>query len=191
MLQESSTLAYIVGVALGDGNLSCPNRRVTRLRITCDIKYPQIIAEVITNLQEIFPKNKVSIVKDKKGECIDISVYSNNLNYLMPWQADMGSKMVQQAHVPKWIMNDEQYIKSALKGLVQTDGSIYLDRGYKMVNFTNVVKPLIEDVMNMMQLLGFKPRLSKTMQKSGNIKYTVRLVRDAEKFITLINLVKK
>jgi len=29
-------------MAIGDGNLSSPNGRVTKLRITCDIKYPSI-----------------------------------------------------------------------------------------------------------------------------------------------------
>jgi DNA-binding transcriptional regulator WhiA len=32
--------SYIIGLALGDGNLSNPNGRALRLRISCDKKYP-------------------------------------------------------------------------------------------------------------------------------------------------------
>jgi len=38
--------AYLIGVALGDGNLSNPNGRAVRLRITCDTKYPALIAKI-------------------------------------------------------------------------------------------------------------------------------------------------
>jgi hypothetical protein len=38
--------AYIIGVALGDGDLSNPNGRAVRLRITCDKKYPRLIEHV-------------------------------------------------------------------------------------------------------------------------------------------------
>jgi len=39
--EDKKLHAYIVGLALGDGNLSNPNGRAVRLRITCDKKYPQ------------------------------------------------------------------------------------------------------------------------------------------------------
>lgn len=45
--KDFSFLSYIVGVALGDGNLSNPNGRALRLRITCDEKYPGIANEMV------------------------------------------------------------------------------------------------------------------------------------------------
>src|SRR3989338_9217420 len=38
--------AYVVGLSLGDGNLSNPNGRAVRLRITCDKKYPNLIQNI-------------------------------------------------------------------------------------------------------------------------------------------------
>jgi hypothetical protein len=76
--------AFIVGVSLGDGNLSNPNGRATRLRITLDSKYPDIIDTVTTSLQLLFPQNKVSLVH-RKDHCIDVSVYSNKVDTLLPW----------------------------------------------------------------------------------------------------------
>ena len=38
--KDKGLQAYVIGLALGDGNLSNPNGKATRLRITCDKKYP-------------------------------------------------------------------------------------------------------------------------------------------------------
>jgi hypothetical protein len=94
VIQKSPTLAYIVGVALGDGNLSCPNGRALRLRITCDNKYPEIIHEITKALTEIFPQNRVSICERYNGSCCDISLYSNKLAEFIPWKINKGSKIV-------------------------------------------------------------------------------------------------
>jgi DNA-binding transcriptional regulator WhiA len=188
--QEKMALAYIIGVALGDGNLSSPNGRATRLRVTCDVAYPNIAEEIVSKLSLLFPKNKVSIVPGPRDTYFNISVYSNRLNDLIPWKVKSGSKMLQSAHVPSWILENSSYSKAALRGLIHTDGSIYRDRGYLMLNFTNIIEPLVHDVFFMMQSLGFNPRISKTLQKSGTIKYTVRLARNVEKFIHTIGIEK-
>jgi hypothetical protein len=54
--------AYVIGVAIGDGNLSSPNGRAVRLRITCDTKYPVLIAKIRSALETLLPRNKVSVV---------------------------------------------------------------------------------------------------------------------------------
>lgn len=118
-------LAYIVGIALGDGNLSNPSKRAVRLRITCDKKYPEIIKEIKNSLQYILPKNKISEI-NRQG-CIDISCYSNTLEDLLGWKAKGGSKNIQEVKIPDWIKNDKHLSLICLKGLFQTDGSIYLD----------------------------------------------------------------
>jgi len=93
-------------------------------------------------------------------------------------------------HVPDWILNDLEYTSHCLKGLFQTDGSIYKDREYVMVNFTNLIKPLIDDVFNMMSALGFHPKIQSSIQKNDNIKYVVRLSQNVDSFIDQIKLSK-
>ena len=91
--------SYIIGIAIGDGNLSNPNHRATRLRVTCDKKYPLLIKRITISLQRLLPENKVSIV-ECKDNCIDISVYSNYLENLLGWQVGKGSKFDQKVSVP-------------------------------------------------------------------------------------------
>ncbi len=85
--------SYIIGLAIGDGNLSNSNGKATRLRITCDTKYPLLIQKIINNLKLLLPDNKVSIV-ERKDACIDISVFSNHLEKLLGWKAKNVSKFL-------------------------------------------------------------------------------------------------
>jgi DNA-binding transcriptional regulator WhiA len=186
-INNKKVIAYITGIALGDGNLSNPNGRATRLRITCDRKYPLIIKNIVKNLKIIFPQNKVSVIS--KGNALDISVYSNDLEKLLGWKAKGGSKIIQKVGVPIWVKKDIIYRKECLRGLFQTDGSIYFDRGYKMVNFTSVGYTLIKDVGDMLKEIGFKTQSRKVTDK-GKTKYVIRISKDTKKFIKIINLWK-
>lgn len=189
-LEFSKTLAYIVGVALGDGNLSRPNGRATRLRITCDAKYPRLAAEIVSSLTTLFPKNKVSKV-ERTSTYFDISVYSNTLDSLMPWSVGAGPKKVQVARVPGWIKNDLHLSKACLKGLLQTDGCIYQDRGYQMLSFTNNTRELAEDVQEIFEKMGVHPRFA-SVNNGGFQKFSVRLARaeEVKRVITILSLHK-
>ncbi|MDP3995176.1 MAG: LAGLIDADG family homing endonuclease [bacterium] len=182
-------LAYIVGVALGDGNLSNPNGRAVRLRVTCDTKYPDLIKRIIKNLQTILPNNKVSIVPRNKNY-LDVSCFSNKLENLLGWKVGQGSKIKQKARAPRWIFSSKKLIRNCLKGLIETDGSIYLDRKYTMVNFITAIPELAKDVMEMMQKLGYKPNMQIYVAKNRENKHTIRISKNTKLFIKEINLEK-
>ncbi|MHB1163143.1 MAG: LAGLIDADG family homing endonuclease [Minisyncoccota bacterium] len=186
--KQREKLAYLIGVALGDGNLSNPNGRAIRLRVSCFSGYPKIADEILQTIRVLLPQNKVSIV-ERQGRCFDISVYSNKLEAWMPWKAGNGSKIEQQAHVPEWILANLKFSKACLRGLIQTDGCIYIDRGYQMVNFTNNIEVLALDARKIMEDLGFNPNFSK-IRNGRNLKYTVRISRDAKRFIRTLRLYK-
>ncbi len=186
--QDKKLQAYIIGLALGDGNLSNPNGRAVRLRITCDKKYPKLYDYIFKKIQELLPNNKVSIV-DRKT-CIDISCYSNKWEDILGWKAKEGSKIKQKIIIPEWIKEDVVYIKECLRGLFQTDGSIYKDREYLMVNFTGANKFLVEDVALIMEKINF-PTIVRRVVFKDKTKYVIRLSKDTDKFIKIISLWKE
>lgn len=185
-LDDKIALAYITGVALGDGNLSRVSRTV-RLRISCDTKYPNIIKEIKNNLAILAPYNKINVIK-VVGNCVDIYTYSNDWEKALGWK--VGNKITQQVTTPQWIFQRKKYTSACLKGLLQTDGSIYTDRGYKMVNFVNHNRKLAMDVLAMVNTLGFRASFTEVSFKDKNTRYTVRIARDCEKFINYIGLTK-
>jgi DNA-binding transcriptional regulator WhiA len=187
---DPKVLAYIIGVALGDGNLSRPNGRATRLRITCDAKYPIMASNIADALTILLPDNRVSIVRTPGTDTyFNISVYSNKLDEWMPWKVGRGSKFEQNARVPEWIKHDSELTKECLRGLIQTDGSIYRDRGYLMINFCNNSQALAEDVYTMLKSVGFQPRITSTQDRT-HLKHTVRLAKETNRLIEDLQLIK-
>ena len=173
---------------MGDGNLSNPNGRAVRLRITCDLKYKQLIKRISLSIQKLLPNNKVSIVKRAKTYC-DISCYSNKWEKLLGWKAKNGSKFKQNISIPNWIKRNRNYSISCLRGLLETDGSIYFDRGYKMVNFVTIIPRLTEDVVKILQKLGFTPNVCK-ITSVKNFRYTIRISKNSDLLIKTLNLIK-
>ena len=188
--QDRNLQAYVIGLAIGDGNLSNPNGRATRLRITCDKKYPILIEKIKTSLYQLLPQNKVSVI-ERKG-CVDISVYSNHLEKILGWQSQGGSKFIQNVSVPSWIKEKNDYKINCLKGLMETDGSIYLDRGYKMALFSTVIPKLAKDTIEIIKSLGFHPHLYKIKSQSGRdnfnrqLIYRIRISKNVANFLNLI-----
>ena len=185
-----NNISYLVGVALGDGNLSNPNGRAVRLRITCDNKYPNIIKNIVKTIKKILPLNKVSLVKRTKN-CTDISCYSNQLENLLGWKALRGSKKQQKVKVPQWIKRNKTYTINCLRGLIETDGSIYMDRGYKMVNFVTYIPTLKTDFLRMLKTIGFTyARTYKYFQK-GKVRYNIRISKNVSELLSVIKAEKK
>lgn len=182
--KDKKLRAYVIGLAIGDGNLSKYNERTVRLRITCDTKYPDLIKNITKSLQKLFPENRVSIVK-RKSSYLDVSVHSNHLENLLGWKAKGGSKFSQNISVPSWVIENNEYKIKCLRGLIETDGSIYLDRGYKMVIFSTIIQNLGEDVHSMINSLGFECHFYKILER-GRYKYQVRLSKNTQDFLNLI-----
>lgn len=188
ILGNEKVLAYLIGVGIGDGNLSLLNGRTVRLRVSCDTKYPQIIRTIIYAIKIILPENKINIVKNK-GNCVDIVSFSNLWEQWLGWRADGGSKMHQCVSIPKWIKENGEYKRACLRGLIETDGSIYLDRGYRMVNFTSFIFELASDVLWLLTSLGYKAHMYKLRDRK-NYKYIIRISKNVDQFIKEIGIKK-
>lgn len=189
----TGTLAYIVGVAIGDGNLSNPNGRAVRLRISCDTQYPKLIQNISAAIQKICPTNKISFVLKKNARCGDISCYSNKWPELLGWQ--VGAKYDQNIHIPEWILNNKKYSIACLKGLIETDGAVYFDRKYKAVIFTSIIKKIADQVFDIIKKLEFEPKMYTIQPKNndGNIRkvrYNIRLTKNVDEFLKIVPVKK-
>lgn len=186
---NKNALSYIIGVAIGDGNLSNPNGRAVRLRITCDTTYPGIIKRIQNSVQRVMPKNKVSLIRNKRN-CIDISCYSNEWEQLLGWKAKSGPKHFQKISIPEWVLNNKKYTLNCLRGLFETDGSVYVDRGYRMINFVTVMHPLAKQIQKIIQEMGFRANLYTYIHTGKQNKYTLRISKNSQDFLSLLKLEK-
>ena len=190
--QNKELQAYVIGLALGDGNLS-KIRKTTRLRISCDKKYPYLYKKIVNSLKLLLPENKVNIVNHPSDGGLDVSVYSNQLEIFLGWKAKGGSKFLQKVSIPIWIWENNEYKISCLRGLIETDGSVYMDRGYKMVIFKSIIPSLANGFYNLVIDLGFKPHLYTVKPKKTDLyqfnqqtAYQVRLSKNVSEFLALV-----
>lgn len=168
-LGENEKLAELFGIILGDGHLEIykkGNKRCYALKIaghmTEDYEY---LAEYVSKLfEELFGEGG-KIRKIPKMSEIFLTVYGKNLIKLLKGKGLMpGNKKLNNQGIPKWIKNNDLFLLSCLRGLIDTDGSLhFISKKNKnlRVSFTSHIPRLIKDVHNSFIRLGF--RTSKIM----------------------------
>lgn len=145
----SAELAEFIGIMLGDGNLT-----PTQVTVTLG-KKDKYIEHVSNLMQRLFgPKPKVSF--SKQGDC---AIYLGS-TMLVRWLLSMGlvfNKVKAQVDIPRWILSRNNFISAGLRGLFDTDGSVYALRWEMQISFCNRSRPLIESVGLMLKKLGLHP----------------------------------
>ncbi|MDO8590263.1 MAG: LAGLIDADG family homing endonuclease [bacterium] len=189
-LTDKTLVAYVIGIALGDGNLSNPNGRAVRLRITCDSKYPFLISKIEQSLKKLAPKNKVSRI-NRGDNAIDVSCYSNQWEQLLGWKAYGGSKIRQSVRIPSWIFRNKKLCQACLCGLWETDGSVYKDRKYITANFVTQIPSLAQGVAKMILKTRYKASIQKLVLSDNREKFTFRIHRNASQFIKEMSIEKR
>ena len=133
-----ATYCYVLGLYLGDGCLSL-HRRVWRLRIVLDKKYPAIIHSCREAIETLMPGQRAA-VQQLQG-CVEVSLYSKHWPCLLP-QHGPGKKHMRPIALEPW---QESLVKEAteefIRGLIHSDGCrvIANDRGVTSIryHFTN------------------------------------------------------
>jgi Homeodomain-like domain len=77
----AAAYCYVLGLYLGDGSIS-RNRRVWRLRVTLDKKYPAIIDRCRQAIEMLMPGQRTGIVP--RVGCVDVSLHSKHWPCLLP-----------------------------------------------------------------------------------------------------------
>lgn len=125
---------YVLGMYLGDGSIS-RNRRVWRLRITCDKKYPAIIDRCRRAIEVLMPGQHTGIVQ--RVGCVDVSLHSKHWPCRLP-QHGPGRKHLRTIRLEPWqqALVDAQTEEFVL-GLIHSDGCrvVANDRGVTSIRY--------------------------------------------------------
>ncbi|MDF3339684.1 LAGLIDADG family homing endonuclease [Mycolicibacterium septicum] len=167
-----SSYCYLLGLYLGDGDIS-RNKRVWRLRITLDTKYPAIIDRCRQAVEIVMPGQRAGLVA-KKG-CVQVSLYSKHWPCLFP-QHGPGRKHNRRIALEPWQQDlVDRATEEFVRGLIHSDGCrvVANDRGVKSIryHFTNHS----EDILNL--FTAALDRLGISWTRST--KYVVSIYRKA------------
>ena len=115
--------AYLLGIYLGDGCISCHPRGVYRMRIVLDRAYPGIIAECAAALESLFPAQTAHRYKRRHSNCVEVSMYSKHWPCFFP-QHGPGRKHLRSIRLAAWQQRivDANH-KPFIRGLIHSDGT--------------------------------------------------------------------
>ena len=158
---KTPLLAEFIGIVLGDGGVTDYQVKISTNSKT-DLEHAYFIKKIIHNLFNL----KASISFRRKNTVIVTCSGKNLVNFLVKCGLKKGNKVAQSVNVPPWILKNNKFLKSCLRGLVDTDGGIYFHthttKGIKYRHiglcFTNHSRPLLDSVHNIFLQLGIKAK---------------------------------
>jgi len=199
-LQKTDKLAEMVGIILGDGNIYFNNKQKKYyLRISFNRREEkQYLNYVKQKMKEIFKLTpSISNKKDRAGT--DLILQNKKLvKRLNNIGLKSGNKVENQVKVPEWIKNNKKYKKRCLRGLLDTDGSIYLRNTQKAIgiNFKNASYPLIRDFKQMCETLDIntqkipKPKIYTNIKTGESFKSYQVSIENKSQVAKFLNIIK-
>jgi DNA-binding transcriptional regulator WhiA len=156
-LQRDKNLAFLMGLVLGDGNIS-KFPRTECLRITLAEKYPKLITYTKSVIRKVFGKTP-NTRKVKGSACYIITMYQNNISGRLG--IPIGDRSNFNFCIPDWIFNKRAFLISFLKGLFEAEGSlsIHLPTYTYNFQFSNKNHSLLKCVRESLELLGYHPEV--------------------------------
>lgn len=151
-VKQGGDLAEFIGIVLGDGYF-----HKYGVKIAFDKRNKFYIEHVYNLAKKLFGINlKRSYIKDKNVAYL--YCYNGNIvRVLLKYGLLMGDKMKNQTGVPEWIKDNSNYSKRCIKGLIDTDGCIYICKREKQryIKFTNYNNRLRNDFLLLVKGLGY------------------------------------
>ena len=154
-----------MGIVFGDGGINNSWQLVITLNSEADAHYSFYVKSLIERLFEI----KVTVRKrPSQKTLVLVSSSSNLVDFLVSKGAVRGNKIAQGIDIPAWINQDKGFEKMFLKGLMDTDGCLYVHRhivsGKRYHNlgfcFTSYSKALIESFARILEAWDITPHIS-------------------------------
>jgi hypothetical protein len=145
-------LAELIGIMLGDGNI-----HKNTSKIAFDKRNKKYLKYVEKLFYKIFGIRLKKTIYEKTNQAY---LHCNNLyvvEELLKLGLKRGHKIKNQLGIPNWIKENKNYSKKCIRGLIDTDGCIYICKREKQryVKFTNYNKKLLEDFKEVTKNLGY------------------------------------
>lgn len=127
---------YLLGLYLGDGYIYEHARRVFRLRVLLDLKYPLIVDECAAAMQMLAPRNRVhrlgrtsKLTEAPQATHVEVSAFSKSWPCLFP-QHGPRKKHDREIRLVDWQEGlVDRWPEQLLRGLIHSDGCRFVNTG--------------------------------------------------------------
>jgi len=113
-----------MGIELGDGGINSDWQVVITLNADKDSEYADYVTDLIENLFGIDASTRIRDKNTLKISCSSISL----VEFLISKGAVKGNKIKQKIDILEWIIKNKEYKKAFVRGLVDTDGCLFIHK---------------------------------------------------------------
>lgn len=162
--QDSVELAEFMGIMAGDGGVSNQWQFAITVNSLADALYAEHIRKLILQLFNL----EVRFMERERHALVIVCSSVTVLEFLFKKGFTRGHKINLGITMPKWVKNESAYEKAFVRGLVDTDGCIFIHKhtvaGKEYRNlgltFTSFAPGLVNSVVEAFQKNGIMPHLS-------------------------------
>ncbi|MDO8471120.1 MAG: LAGLIDADG family homing endonuclease [bacterium] len=167
--QQSARLAEFIGIMLGDGGINNLWQANITVNSVKDAEYAHYVSKLCRDLFNIAPTMR----KRKNRQALVISLTSTSIvDFLVKQGLPRGNKLKHGLRIPSWILNKPAYRKACVRGLVDTDGCLFVhthkirEKVYRNIgfSFTSYSPELIFQVANIVEEFAIMPHITKRGQ---------------------------
>lgn len=153
--KKDTKLAFLYGLALGDGNLH-KFPRTEYLRIALGTDKPLLIAYTKNIIHQVISKSP-TVHTSKTSACSYVTVYQKYLSKRL--DIPLGARKTLPIRFPSWIWEDQLLLLSCLKGLFEAEASLSVHIPTYTYNFafSNVNQSLLNEVEKALKKLEMHP----------------------------------
>ena len=149
---------------LGDGGINNPWQANITVNATKDKKYAEYIHLLCQKLFDISPR---AIQRKTKNALVIRLASTSVVDFLVENGLPRGNKLKQGLRIPEWIFQEPIYKKLCVRGLIDTDGCLYIHKHtgqpYRNIglSFSSLSPELIAQVASIFDEFGIMPHITK------------------------------
>ncbi|MFH1444868.1 MAG: LAGLIDADG family homing endonuclease [Nanoarchaeota archaeon] len=169
--ENNQEMSELIGIILGDGNLYSNKKSGNYyLCIVGDRKEEDYLIGFVKPLIEGLFGTEVKISRAKKSNTTYLKLQGRRVIEYFIGNHDLipGNKIENRLRIPKWIQKNNDFLKACIRGLIDTDGSVFRlskkDPNIIRISFKNFNNELMFDMKSSLIKLGYNP--SKVTHKS-------------------------
>lgn len=125
-LKFDKNLAELVGILLGDGSFYVTKNNA-EIDIAFNLKKEKDYCKFVEKLIQKIIKTNITKKYQRNMGCVHLRIARrmDTLRILEVSLFKAGDKIRNNVGIPKWIWSNKNFLKACLRGLIDTDGSLY------------------------------------------------------------------